>query len=116
MSLAQLGLDTDLHTREMLHSSNGGFRWHSRQYLVLLVIPITYCRPLLTSKQILVIGMFFFPESPRHLMATDREDEALVVLKKLHYNGSNGWFLCPKISAVRLSGKKANDCRRMGSK
>jgi hypothetical protein len=34
--------------------------------------------------------MIFFPESPRHLMATDREDEALRVLKKLHYNGSNG--------------------------
>lgn len=31
----------------------------------------------------------FFPESPRHLMETDREDEALKVLRKLHFNGSN---------------------------
>lgn len=37
--------------------------------------------------------MIFFPESPRHLMATDRQDEALRVLKKLHYNGSNGILL-----------------------
>ncbi|TVY21189.1 MFS glucose transporter mfs1 [Lachnellula arida] len=39
---------------------------------------------------ILAVGMIFFPESPRHLMATDREEEAMRVLKKLHYNGSNG--------------------------
>jgi hypothetical protein len=29
------------------------------------------------------------PESPRHLMATDREDEAIKVLKRLHYDGHN---------------------------
>jgi len=38
---------------------------------------------------ILAIGIMFFPESPRHLMETDREDEAMVVLKKLHFNGHN---------------------------
>jgi hypothetical protein len=35
----------------------------------------------------------FFPESPRHLMETDREDEALKVLRKLHYNGSNEEYI-----------------------
>jgi hypothetical protein len=36
--------------------------------------------------------MIFAPESPRHLIATDREDEAMKVLRKLHYNGHNGKF------------------------
>jgi hypothetical protein len=35
----------------------------------------------------------FFPESPRHLMETDREDEALKVLRKLHFNGSNEEYI-----------------------
>ena len=39
---------------------------------------------------ILVVGMIWFPESPRHLMATDREDQAMVVLRKLHFDGNNG--------------------------
>ncbi|KAF2818868.1 MFS sugar transporter-like protein [Ophiobolus disseminans] len=38
---------------------------------------------------ILICGMMFFPESPRYLCETDRTEEALVVLKKLHYDGSN---------------------------
>ncbi len=38
---------------------------------------------------ILATGIMFFPESPRHLMETDREEEAMRVLKKLHYNGHN---------------------------
>ncbi|PMD53062.1 general substrate transporter [Hyaloscypha bicolor E] len=42
---------------------------------------------------ILALGIMFFPESPRHLMETDREDEALKVLRKLHYNGSNEEYI-----------------------
>lgn len=38
---------------------------------------------------ILVLGFFFMPESPRHLMETDREEEAMRVLRKLHYDGTN---------------------------
>jgi hypothetical protein len=38
---------------------------------------------------ILAVGIMFFPESPRHLIETDRDEEAMRVLKKLHYNGSN---------------------------
>lgn len=37
----------------------------------------------------LAVGIMFFPESPRHLMETDREDEAMKVLRKLHFNGHN---------------------------
>ncbi|KAK4149479.1 MFS sugar transporter-like protein [Chaetomidium leptoderma] len=38
---------------------------------------------------ILVCGIMFFPESPRHLMEIDREDEAMRVLRKLHFDGTN---------------------------
>ncbi|PGH15893.1 hypothetical protein AJ79_02060 [Helicocarpus griseus UAMH5409] len=38
---------------------------------------------------VLLIGFIWLPESPRHLIETDRSDEALKVLQKLHHNGSN---------------------------
>jgi len=50
---------------------------------------------------ILVFGMIFFPESPRHLMATDREDEALRILKKLHYNGSNDEWVQSEFNEIK---------------
>lgn len=37
----------------------------------------------------IICGILFFPESPRYLVETDRAEEALQVLHKLHYNGSN---------------------------
>ncbi|KAF2639677.1 general substrate transporter [Massarina eburnea CBS 473.64] len=43
------------------------------------------CAPCL----VLICGIMFFPESPRYLVEIDRVDEALRVLRKLHYNGSN---------------------------
>ncbi|TVY47712.1 MFS glucose transporter [Lachnellula occidentalis] len=50
---------------------------------------------------ILAVGMIFFPESPRHLMATDREEEAMRVLKKLHYNGSNGDWVESEFNEIK---------------
>ncbi|KIM94794.1 hypothetical protein OIDMADRAFT_60564 [Oidiodendron maius Zn] len=50
---------------------------------------------------ILVVGMLFFPESPRHLLATDREDEGMRVLKKLHYNGSNGEWIEQEFNDIK---------------
>ena len=38
---------------------------------------------------IIIAGIMFFPESPRYLVETDRADEALEVLHRLHYNGRN---------------------------
>jgi hypothetical protein len=38
---------------------------------------------------LLVCGIMFFPESPRHLVEIDRQDEALRVLRKLHFDGTN---------------------------
>lgn len=56
----------------------------------------------LTDWQILFCGLFFFPESPRHLIATDREDEGLRVLKKLHYDGHNGMLFLSGLLFIRL--------------
>ncbi|KAL5348663.1 hypothetical protein ACLOAV_006080 [Pseudogymnoascus australis] len=50
---------------------------------------------------ILFFGLFFFPESPRHLIATDREDEGLRVLKKLHYNGTNDEWIESEFNEIR---------------
>jgi hypothetical protein len=47
--------------------------------------------------------MFFFPESPRHLMATDREDEAMQILQKLHYNGHNDAWIQSEFDEIRTT-------------
>ncbi|KAF2732768.1 general substrate transporter [Polyplosphaeria fusca] len=51
----------------------------------------------------LICGIMFFPESPRHLIETDRADEALVVLKKLHYNGSNDDWIQHEFNEIKLT-------------
>ncbi|KAI5306410.1 hypothetical protein KEM56_001041 [Ascosphaera pollenicola] len=38
---------------------------------------------------LLFVGMWFFPESPRHLCAVGKYDEGLAVLRKLHFDGTN---------------------------
>lgn len=45
----------------------------------------------------------FFPESPRHLMQTDREGQALKVLNKLHYNGSNEEFIQREFQEIKTT-------------
>ncbi|TGO09572.1 hypothetical protein BTUL_0161g00250 [Botrytis tulipae] len=50
---------------------------------------------------ILASGILFFPESPRHLMETDREDQALATLRKLHFNGSNDEFIVKEFNEIR---------------
>ncbi|KAL2022507.1 hypothetical protein VTK56DRAFT_5114 [Thermocarpiscus australiensis] len=52
---------------------------------------------------LLVCGIMFFPESPRHLMETDREDEAMRVLRKLHYNGSNDEWIQQEFHAIKTT-------------
>jgi hypothetical protein len=58
-------------------SNNSAIQW--RLPLAFQVVPCS----------ILALGIMFMPESPRHLMETDREDEAMKVLHRLHYNGHN---------------------------
>jgi hypothetical protein len=45
----------------------------------------------------------FFPESPRYLVETDRADEALRVLHKLHYDGSNDAFIQSEFREMKLT-------------
>jgi len=47
--------------------------------------------------------MLFFPESPRYLVETDQADKALVVLKKLHYNGSNEDWIQTEFNEIKLT-------------
>ncbi|KAF2122412.1 general substrate transporter [Lophiotrema nucula] len=51
----------------------------------------------------LISGIMFFPESPRHLVETDRADEALKVLHKLHYNGSNDEWIQQEFNEIKLT-------------
>ncbi|KAJ5723324.1 hypothetical protein N7488_001359 [Penicillium malachiteum] len=61
-----------------LHApSTSEFQW--RFSLAAQVIPAV----------ILIIGMIFVPESPRHLIEKKEYTEAMRVLRKLHYDGTN---------------------------
>ncbi|KAF2262125.1 general substrate transporter [Lojkania enalia] len=52
---------------------------------------------------ILIGGIMLFPESPRHLIETDRADEALKVLYKLHYDGSNEDWIQSEFNEIKLT-------------
>lgn len=52
---------------------------------------------------LLCIGMFWLPESPRHLIATDRLDEGMAILQKLHYDGSNGDWIQNEFNEIKLT-------------
>jgi len=38
---------------------------------------------------LLALGLFWLPESPRQLIEHDQNEEALRVLKRLHFDGTN---------------------------
>jgi hypothetical protein len=44
-----------------------------------------------------------FPESPRHLVEKDRDDEAMKVLKKLHYNGQNNDWIQHEFAEIKAT-------------
>lgn len=52
---------------------------------------------------ILLIGLFWFPESPRHLIETDRSDQALQILHKLHYDGHNEDWIQAEFNEIKLT-------------
>jgi hypothetical protein len=86
---------------EIKRSFSGGSRLLFRLCLALYVFG-SYSRFRL-RRQILATGMFFFPESPRHLIATDREDEAMRILRKLHYNGQNDAWIQAEFDEIRTT-------------
>lgn len=52
---------------------------------------------------LLAVGMFWFPESPRHLIATDRLEEGKAVLHKLHYDGSNEEWVHHEFNEIKTT-------------
>ena len=52
---------------------------------------------------ILIAGILFFPESPRHLVEKDRPEEALRVLRRLHYNGHNDEWIQAEFNEIKLT-------------
>lgn len=52
---------------------------------------------------LLCVGMLWFPESPRHLIATDRLDEAMDILMKLHGDGTNEDWVRTEFNEIKLT-------------
>jgi len=52
---------------------------------------------------ILALGILFFPESPRHLVETDRDEEALRVLQKLHFDGHNQEWIDREFNEIKMT-------------
>jgi hypothetical protein len=50
-----------------------------------------------------MVGMLFFPESPRHLVEKDRHDEAFKTLNRLHYNGRNGDWIASEFAEIKAT-------------
>ncbi|KAF9894179.1 hypothetical protein FE257_009152 [Aspergillus nanangensis] len=51
----------------------------------------------------LFVGMFWLPESPRHLIEKDHDDEALRVLKRLHYDGTNMEWIQTEFTEIKTT-------------
>ncbi|KAK4199489.1 MFS sugar transporter-like protein [Triangularia verruculosa] len=52
---------------------------------------------------ILVCGIMLFPESPRHLMEKDCEEEAMRVLRKLHFDGTNDNWIQQEFHEIKTT-------------
>lgn len=73
------------------HMPDSSFQW--RFPLAFQVLPAA----------LLAIGMFWLPESPRHLIATDQLDEGMRVLRFLHDDGSNDDWLQSEFSEIKAT-------------
>ncbi|CAI7655490.1 unnamed protein product [Penicillium crustosum] len=51
----------------------------------------------------LFLGMFWLPESPRHLIEQDQEKEALRILKRLHYDGANMEWIQTEFREIKIT-------------
>ncbi|KAI4149163.1 MAG: hypothetical protein LQ340_004766 [Diploschistes diacapsis] len=52
---------------------------------------------------ILLVGLLGFPESPRQLIEKDRDDEAMGVLRKLHYDGTNDDWILSEYNEIKAT-------------
>ncbi|KUL89392.1 hypothetical protein ZTR_04400 [Talaromyces verruculosus] len=51
----------------------------------------------------LFMGMFWLPESPRHLIEKQDDDEALRVLNRLHYDGTNDEWIQREFTEIKAT-------------
>ncbi|KAA8646323.1 sugar porter family MFS transporter [Aspergillus tanneri] len=52
---------------------------------------------------LLVVGMFFMPESPRYLVEKERYEKAMRILKKLHFDGSNEEWIQREYNEIKAT-------------
>ncbi|OAQ60697.1 MFS sugar transporter [Pochonia chlamydosporia 170] len=52
---------------------------------------------------LLCVGMLWLPESPRHLIATDRLEDAMRILRKLHFDGSNNDWIQAEFAEIKMT-------------
>lgn len=52
---------------------------------------------------LLCLGMLWLPETPRHLIATDRLDDGMRTLRKLHFDGSNDGWIKSEFNEIKLT-------------
>jgi len=52
---------------------------------------------------IIIFGLLFFPESPRQLIEKRKEEEALRVLHRLHYNGHNDEWIQKEFNEIKTT-------------
>lgn len=50
---------------------------------------------------LLLVGMFFLPESPRYLIETGDYDQAMRVLRKLHFDGRNAEWVQTEYDEIK---------------
>ncbi|KAF2403340.1 general substrate transporter [Trichodelitschia bisporula] len=70
---------------------NSAFSW--RFPLAFQVVPCA----------VIIFGLLFFPESPRQLVEKDRAEEALQVLRKLHFNGQNEEWILQEFNEIKAT-------------
>lgn len=73
------------------HHASGEFQW--RFPLGFQVIPSV----------LLLAGLVFLPESPRYLIEKDRDDAAMKILRKLHFDGTNEDWVQKEYNEIRAT-------------
>jgi MFS family permease len=71
--------------------NSSSFQW--RFPLAFQVVPCIF----------IILGLLVFPESPRYLMEKDKADEAMRVLRRLHYNGRNEDWLLREFTEIKAT-------------
>jgi MFS family permease len=72
-------------------SDSSSFQW--RFPLAFQIIP----------SALLLVGLIWLPESPRHLIEKDRDDAAMKILRKLHYDGHNDEWIQNEYNEIRAT-------------